>query len=260
MNPEMSYASQPDAVAPEPAPQSFFNRLIGVYFSPGETFREIGRAPRVLLPIIALALLTMVAVYVSFERLPMDKLFNQRIEESEAAGQITKEQAEQQKEQMKKITPYFKYGAPIMGAFSIIVITLIIAGIARLVSMMMGIDNTFMPLWSVALYATLAVSIVSTILFVVLLFIKPADEFDLTNPLGSNLAAMLSMFGVGGLSKFLKALLTYVDIFYIWKIILLGIGFAAVSRKLKTSTAITITSVVAVVFALGGSIWAAMFG
>ena len=97
MNPELSYTSQPDAATPEPAPQSFFSRLIGVYFSPGETFQGIGRAPRVLLPIIALALLTLLAIYITFSRLPMDKLFTQRIDEAEATGQLSKEQAEQQR-------------------------------------------------------------------------------------------------------------------------------------------------------------------
>ena len=35
--------------APAAKPQNFFSRLIGVIFSPGETFAEIGRAPRVLI-------------------------------------------------------------------------------------------------------------------------------------------------------------------------------------------------------------------
>ena len=96
-------------------------------------------------------------------------------------------------------------------------------------------------------------------LFLILLFIKPVDEFDLNNPLGSNLAAVISMTGANP-PKFLKALLTYVDVFFIWKVVLMGIGFAAVSRKLKTSTAITATGVVAALFALAGAAWTAMFG
>jgi hypothetical protein len=260
MNPDLSYASQTENVTPEPTPQSFLSRLIGVYFSPGETFQDIGRAPRVLLPIIVLALLTLAAVFVTFERLPMDRVFNQRIEEAVQSGQINEEQAERQREGMKRMAPFMKYGIPFVAAISVIIITLVIAGVAKLVSLMMGTENNFMPLWSVAIYTTLAISIISTILFLILLFVKPADEFDITNPLGSNLAALLPMLGVSELPKFLKALLTYVDVFFIWKIILLGIGFAAVSRKLKTSTAITITSIVAVVFALGGAAWTAMFG
>lgn len=258
MNPDLSYASQD--VTPEPAPQSFLNRLIGVYFSPGETFKEIGRAPRVLLPIIALVLLTLAMTFIVFERLPMDKLFTQRIDDAVQSGQINEEQAEQQREQMKKFTPWLKYGAPFIAALAIVIIPLAIAGLAKLGSLMMGVENGFLPLFAVVIYTWLAISIVSSILFLILLFIKPADEFDINNPIGSNLAALLSMFGVTELSKFLKTFFSFVDVFYIWRIILLGIGFAAVSRRLKTSTAITFTGIIALVFALGSAGWAAMFG
>jgi hypothetical protein len=41
--------------APEAKPQSLFSRVSGVVFSPSETFAEIGRAPRVLSPLLCLA-------------------------------------------------------------------------------------------------------------------------------------------------------------------------------------------------------------
>lgn len=260
MDPQLSYASQTENVAPAPAPKNFFSRLSGVYFAPGETFAEIGRAPRVVAPIIALALLTLVSVYIFFDRVPMNRMMEQRIEQAVESGQMTPEQAEQQREGMKKAAPFMKIGAPFFAAIFIIIVTLIIAGLAKLASMMMGIDNNFMPLWAVAVYATLAVSIVSTILFIILVFLKSPDEIDMENPVGSNLAALLTMAGVTGLPRFLKSLLTYVDLFFIWKMVLLAIGFAAVSRKLKMGTALVYTSVVALLFALGAAAWASMFG
>jgi hypothetical protein len=41
MNPEMNLPSQPAVAAPESAPQNIFNRLIGVWLSPGETFGQL---------------------------------------------------------------------------------------------------------------------------------------------------------------------------------------------------------------------------
>jgi hypothetical protein len=61
--------------------------------------------------------------------------------------------------------------------------------------MMMGIENQFLPLWAVTIYTILAVSILSTALFLVIVFIKPADEIDMRNPVGSNLAAVISLLG-----------------------------------------------------------------
>ncbi|MEO6724135.1 MAG: YIP1 family protein [Blastocatellia bacterium] len=259
MNPELSYVNQagPD---PAPAPQSFFSRLTGVYFSPGETFQEIGRAPAVVVPIIVLALLTIGVVFVVSQRISFEKVAIQRIDDGVAEGKITAEQAEQQKEGMKKFAPIFKIAIPFIAGIFVVVAALVIAGLAKLISSMMGIENKFLPLFGVTLYTMLAVSIISSVLLIILLYLKPADEIDPNNPMGSNLAALLSMAGVTSLPKFLKALLTYVDVFYIWKVVLLGIGYAAVSRKLKTSTAIVYASVGALVFALIGAAWGALFG
>lgn len=260
MNSEMSYASQTGSPESNTPSKGFISRLMGVYFSPGETFQDVGRSPGVLLPIIALVLLTAVGTLIVFSKLPVNQVMEQRLEEMVNEGRLTKEQADQQREQMKKMEPIMKVATPFIAAISMIVITLIVAGIAKLVSMVFGIENTFMPLWSVTLYTTLAVSIVTSLIFILLVFIKPAEDFDINNPLGSNLAAILPSLGFSDLPKFVKGLLSYVDIFYIWKVILLGIGFAAVSHKLKSSTAITYSAIIAVLFALAGAAWTAMFG
>jgi Yip1 domain len=258
MNPEMSYAAKPASA--EAAPRNFFSRLIGVYFSPGETFAEMAQAPRALVPIIALALLFSISSVFVTSRMPMDRINEDRIQQQIASGRINEAQAEQQREQMRKIAPFMKFIIPISTAIWAVVMLFAFAGLAKLVCLMMGIENKYMPLVSVTTYTMLAVYIVSTVIFVILIFLKPIDEFDWSNPVGSNLAALLAAFGVEGLSKFVKGLLSYVDVFYIWKVALIAIGCAAVSHKLKPSSAMVYAGVVACVIALIGGAWAAMFG
>ena len=258
MNSEMSYGAKPAGA--EAAPRNFFSRLIGVYFSPGETFAEMAQAPRALVPIIALALLFSISSVFVTSRMPMDRINEDRLQQQIASGRINEAQAEQQREGMRKIAPFMKFIIPISTAIWAVVMVFAFAGLAKLVSMMMGIENKYMPLVSVTTYTMLAVYIVSTVIFVILLFIKPIDEFDWSNPVGSNLAALLAAFGVEGLSKFVKGLLSYVDVFYIWKVALIAIGCAAVSHKLKSSSAMVYAGVVACVIALIGGAWAAMFG
>jgi hypothetical protein len=255
-----SYASQPASIEPQPAPQNFFSRLIGVYFSPGETFAEIGRAPGVVLPLIALILLTLASSYFVSTRVPVERIAEQRLEQAIESGQISAEQAERQREGLKRFMPLMKIFIPLSAVLFAVLLPLAIAGGAKLVSVVMGIENKFMPLWAVAIYAILAIAILTTVVFIALLYLKPVDEFDWNNPLGSNLAAILGLFGLSGLPKFVNALLSFVDVFYIWRVILLGIGFAAVSRKLKASTAIAYTGGVAFLVALIGAGWAALFG
>jgi len=259
MNSELSYADQlnPQPEPAAPAPQSFFSRLIGVYFSPGETFQEIGRAPRILIPMIVLALLTMATVIVVSQRISFEDIAMQRIDAAAEKNNTPPEQVEQQKVQTKKFMAVFKYVIPVFAAVFSIVMALAFAGLAKLVSSMMGIENNFKSLLAVTVYSLLSVSIISSIVATLLLYLKPVEQIDPNNPVSSNLAALLSL--PKNEHKFLNAFLAYVDVFYIWKVVLLGIGFAAVSRKLKTSTAVTYVSVVAILIALIGAAWTAAF-
>jgi hypothetical protein len=191
--------------------------------------------------------------------MPLEKMTEDRIQQQVASGQLTEERAEQQREGFKKVAPFMKFIIPIFALFSSVAMMFAFAGLAKLVSAMMGIENKYMPLVSVMTYSTLAVSVVSMVIFMALLFIKPLDEFDWQNPIGSNLAALLGALGVEGLPKFVKALLSYVDVFYIWKVALIAIGGAAVSRKVKTSSAMVYAGFMAVIIALIGSVFA-LFG
>jgi hypothetical protein len=105
----------------------------------------------------------------------------------------------------------------------------------------MGAENRFKPLFSVTLYVMIAVSIVQSILLIVILHFKSPGDISLTNinsVMVSNLGSVLAgILGEDALPKFFMRLAGYVDLFAIWRIALLAIGYSAVSRKLKTTTA-----------------------
>ena len=260
MNPEMSYDTKP-TIEEAAAPRNFFSRLSGVYFSPGETFVEMSNAPRALAPIIALALLFgLSSAFLANRGVSWEKIAVEQTQKAVASGRMSEEQAGQQIDGIRKMAPAMNVGMPIFAAIWAVVMVFAFAGLAKLWSMMMGIENRYMPLVSATTYSMLAVYIVSTVILVILVFIKPVDEFDWTNPIGSNLAAMLTALGVEGLPSFVKGLLSYVDVFYIWKVALIAIGCAAVSHKLKTSSAMVHAGIVACVIALIGGALAALGG
>src|SRR5262245_52089581 len=102
MNTGLSYASEPTTATPDPAPQGFFSRLMGVYFSPSETFAGMANAPRALVPIIVFTIFTAITVIIISSRVPMEKLAEDQIQQAVEAGKMTPEQAEQRREGMKK--------------------------------------------------------------------------------------------------------------------------------------------------------------
>jgi len=236
---------------PEAKPQGFFARLIGVLFSPGETFVEIVRAPRVIAPIIAAIVLGLVVSFAMTRRLDFQAMYSQLFEQAVAQGRMQQEQAEQQAKTMARFGPVQFL---VFGSLGSLLSALIVAGIFKGVSAVMGKDNSFKALFAVTLYTFLAVGIISSLVFVISLYLKDPSEItfqNLGNLVASNLGAVLALaLGADGLPRFVMGLAQRVDVFSIWIIVLLSIGYAAATPRLKTSTAATWLVVLYVVYAL----------
>jgi hypothetical protein len=217
-------------------PKSFFSRLGGTYLSPRETFLEIGRAPSVLAPIIAMVVIGFLASFYLARTLDLSAVVTAQLEKMVQQGNLTQEQLDQY---LPRAVQMAGIQLVVAGSLGSLIIALIIAGYAKLFSLFVGAINKFKPIFVAALYAMMAVTIVSSILLIVILQIKgPGNITDLNSMLASNLGAILeSILGVDALPKFLLSLAKAVDVFNIWMIALLSIGFSAVSQKLKTATA-----------------------
>jgi hypothetical protein len=88
--------SQPTPKTEEPAAKNFFARLNGVYFAPGETFKEIGFSPKVLVPIVVLIIIGLLAGYYMTKHLDLQSMVAAPLEQAVKQGRITQEQMEQQ--------------------------------------------------------------------------------------------------------------------------------------------------------------------
>jgi hypothetical protein len=218
--------------------KSFFSRLGGVYFSPGETFREIGRSPGVFVPIVVLVTIGLLAGYYVTKHLDLQSMMSAQLENAVQQGNISQEQMEQQLSLISRFTGVMVTVSAGLGSLAI---SLIVAGFAKLFSLFVGAENRFKPVFSVTLYTMIAVSIIQSILLVVILYFKNPGDISPTNVnslVASNLGAVFAgIMGGDVLPKFLMNLAGYVDLFAIWRIALLAIGYSAVSRKLKTATA-----------------------
>jgi Yip1 domain len=238
-------------------PIGFIGRVTGLWFSPGETFKELARRPDVLYPIIALMIIGGITGYVMIDRIGLANFFGQGMRQAVDAGRMTQEQMDQQLGAMTtgNTARFIKLSFIFFGALGNVIFGLVAAGIFKLVSMVMGIENSYTKLLSVSLYTFLAVGIISSILFVVILFLKSPDEIDIQNMVGSNLAALLTaFFSKDSIPKFVMQLGRWVDVFALWMVALLAIGYATVSEKLKTSTAGWIVGGIYACIAIVGSI------
>jgi hypothetical protein len=249
----------------KPKPRNFFSRLAGVFSSPRVAFLEIGQNPRVFLPFVCLIVLGLLAGFYLSRTLDLESATVSQMQMLVERGAMTKEQMEQRLPMAIKSAGIQLIALTTLGS---ILGALIIAGFAKLFSLMVAAENRFKSLFSVTVYVMLVVSIVQYALTILVLQLKGAEEVDLAqlnSVVASNLGAILSsVWGNDVLPKFLMSLANGVDVFAIWIIALLAIGYSAVSRKLKTSTAaiwlvgaylvlIVIGAAVSSIFAMPGS-------
>jgi hypothetical protein len=238
MEPEITGEPVPEIEAVQP--KSFFSRLGGVYLSPKNAFQEIGSSPRVLVPIIVMIVIGFLLGFYIVKTVDVQSIVVAQLEKAVEQGRMPKEQMERMLPGMEKFV-----SIRIMAATTIasVIIALIIAGFAKLFSAFAGAQNRFKALLSVTSFALIAISIVQTILTVLVLHFKGTADLNINNlnsVIASNLGAVLeSILGDDALPKFAMGLAKAVDVFAIWTIALLSIGYSAVSRKLKTSTAAT---------------------
>jgi hypothetical protein len=242
-----------------------FSRLTGVWFSPGETFRRIGRAPDFIAPLILLALLTGAAAYLTtyrFGREGLEEMTRKQIQTMVDKGFIPQERMEEIVQQQLPAPDSFTSFAikrALQGTAFWLVITLIVAGYLKVVALLMGAETTFKKVFSVSVYSYLAVAIVSLVIVVTVMYLKNPSDIDIYNPVESNLGSLLTIaLGKEALPGILRSFASYLDVFYIWRIALLSIGLAAAS-KMKTGTAAMFVSGLFLVFALLMSLATGMF-
>lgn len=242
------------APAPEPqAPINHFGRITGIFFSPKSTFEDIVKRPSWILPVVILTILSIGVSVAINQRVDWREFMSQQIEKSPQASQMSPEQKQQRIEGGAKISPAFTYAIGVLGPIlAALVVSLVMWGAYSLLG---GISTNFSTAFGITSHAFLT-GLVSSPLFILILYLKPFGTIDLENPVAANLAPLLPEDA----AKWLFALCKSIDLFSIWTLILLAIGFAAVNpKKLKGSKPYTIAFTVWATFVVIRVAWAFIF-
>jgi hypothetical protein len=205
---------------PEAPTQSFPERLMGVFISPGETFEDVARKPGFWAPLIALILGSVAVVETMLWKIGAERLTRMGLEQSSRASSMSPEQINQAVSQGAKFTTIIMQVVAFLGAP---IVVLVIAGVGILiVNVIFGARSSFKTVLSLVCYADL-VSLLGALMSVALILFGDPDHFNSQNPVPGNVGFFLNPHDV---SKPLYALASSADIFSIWLLILLGIALS----------------------------------
>ena len=253
----MSDPLPPQIPSPAPvAPESgggFFQNLIDVYFSPREAFTRIVRSPRILLPLVGYVVLVLGFTAVWMQKMDAREFMKVQIEESGQADKIPAEQREAIIEQQAKWMPIFAW---VMGPVGIAVTLVAISGVLMFIfRFFYSSEVTFRQAFAIVTWIFFAVSLLTTPLMLLVLQLKGDWNVAPQEAIQANLGLLLEKSGA---AKPLWALLSSIDLFSLWMVFLLAVGFGVASKK-TTGSAIWGVAIPWILIVLGKVGWAAMF-
>ena len=238
-----SAGSPPPAPLADPPAKNTFERFAGVLFAPADTFRDIARRPDIVMPLIVLVVISFVVSALIIPRMDFEAAFREQM-----ASQNSKMSDADLDRAAKMGSAFGKVMAwtgPIWG----ILIWVIIAGVLLLAHRLFGGEGNFKQAFSTVLYSWIPLIISGIVTGIVAIARGEIDPTGMQTLVKSNPAFLVDMKD----NPILFAALTSLDIFTIWTIILLVIGFSTLSRLSRAKSAAIIVSLwlVTVVVKLG---------
>jgi len=236
------YAAPVQPTVPEPTGPGLSEpqRLVNTFFAPSKTFTDIRRNASWWVPWLISAIFALAFGIVAVQKIDMPRFVQQQIDKSPSAQARLERATPAQREQglalQAAITKGTFYALPV---FTLIGGLIIAAVLMAIFNFIMGADVSYPRALAVAFYAFFPGILKSILLCVSLLVSSDPNTIDLTNPMPTNPAFFMDPLG----NKFLYTLLSYVDIFAIWYVVLLGMGFALASSNRKPSVSSGISTV-----------------
>lgn len=213
---------------------SEIGRLTGIFWEPRPVFENLTWKPRFLVPLILLTVLSTVYLATFARVVGFESLTRRQLESNPRTAQLPAEQRERAIQQGTRFAAPMAYIAGVLG---VTVTSLVIAGVLLgCMNLVGGAKLKYPQAFSITCYSFLPSGIAQILALVVLLLKDPAD-FDLQNPLPLNAGAFLDRASVGG---FLHSIASSLDLFSIWVILLMALGFATAARRMSYGKALSL--------------------
>lgn len=229
----MSTAAAPlpgDSALSEPS------RIIYAFIAPTKTFADLRRnsswwVPWLLISVIALLFVYTVQVKVGFDQVVRNEIASNPRSEA----QLSRLPANQRAERLQGITKFTEavaYASPLTGLIAFVIIAAVFMASFNFGA---GTSVPFKTSLAVVTYGNLPTVIYSLLGILSLAVGVNPEVFNIRNPVATNPAYFMDPTG----NRFIYGMASALDLFVLWTLILMAVGYSAVS-KLKRSTALTV--------------------
>jgi hypothetical protein len=222
-------ATNPSALtqpSQEPAPLSEGQRLICTFFAPTRTFTDFCRNASWWAPFLIIAIVSLLFIYVVDQKIGFRKVVDNQIQLQPAqADRIDRLPADQKQK-------VISYSAPVIVLGVYAIFAAVLFGTLKFVA---DADLTYKAIFALVVYTRLPQLLGTLLAIVSILAGVSGDGFNIQNPVATNAGYFIGPDG----SAVLRALLTPLDVFSLWTLVLTAIGITCIS-KVKRGTAFAV--------------------
>ncbi len=224
-------------------------KLFGVFLEPQKTFKTIGQSSDWFIPLAACLVLVLISNIVAVGRMGIGNILQASLQGNPQRDEIVAAA------EGSPFTKLMIYAVPVI---SIPISLLVLAGVFLVALTLAGEEMNFKKVFSVCAYSFFAYSLGSSfITLMVILLTKDFSDFDLRNPLASNVGYFLNPAETG---KFLHSVASSFDLLSFWLLFLLAAGFAATSARPNFRKSLAIVVSFWVVYVIGKAGLSNFFG
>jgi hypothetical protein len=242
----------PAPVRPE-RPGGFFQNLVDVYFSPREAFTRIVRSPSFVLPLVAYLVLVLGFTGIWMNQIDPRAFMKVQLEESGQWDKIPADQRETILDSAAGRMRIFGWIGPAI--FMPLMLVVVAAALMSVFRFFYSSDVVYKQAFAVVTWAFFAVALVTTPLLLLVLRLKGDWNVNPQEVVRANLGFLVDKSTA---ARPLWTLLTSIDLFSLWTVFLLAVGFAVASRKTTSSAlwGVAIPWILVVLVKVG---WSALF-
>jgi Yip1 domain len=232
--------SAPVVAAPSddnPPPLSEAARIVDTFIAPSKTFTDIRRNGSWWAPWLLISIFSLAFIYTMGRQIGFEQISRNQVEHSARADQFDKLPPDQQEQRIQlaaKITRYIAYATPFMALLAYLIMAAILMATFKVAA---GAALSLGKSMAIVIYSSLPYLIHAALGIISLFAGVDREGFNINNPVASNPAYFMDLSG----NKFLYGMASALDVFVIWSIVLMGIGFAC-NSKIKRSKAILIVA------------------
>ncbi len=221
----------------QPVSTTVWQRLTGIFFTPGAVFAALRRQPDFLAPMLVMALLTagfsvFFNVWVKADpREVARRAIERQLENQGKRWSDLSDTEQRQFEQGIEFSAGLQRFAPLIGIGVSVLATLALAGVYYLGMLLARGQSTFRQVLSVTAYATYATEGVKYVLNILIVLLRPPDVEQILKARGSFVISNPAPLLPESLPGWMLAAVSWVDVFSLWFIVLMAIGLAAVAYR-----------------------------